>query len=98
MNEKLNGKDGKNEARYLTQAELAERWRCAESTVIKYRHKGVISYFQLPGSSKVLYSLDEIEKIENQNTNKKGNDKPKQPADIKRVKPCKSSDKKEWRI
>ena len=81
---------------FLTQKEVADRWRCAESTIINYREKGLISYFQLPGSSKILYLIDDIEEVESQNTKKRGGDKPK--AKVKREKPCISSTSKQWRI
>ena len=82
---------------YFTQKELAERWHCVEGTIINYRKNGMISYFQLPGSRKVLYPIDDIKRIESQNTIKEGGDKPK--AEIKRVKPCVSTPKnKEWSI
>jgi len=87
-----------NDKKYFTQRELADRWECVEGTIINYRNKGIISFFQLPASTKVLYPVDEIIELEKNNTIKKGgNNKPE--VEVKRVKPCVSSSKnKEWRM
>jgi len=91
----MSGED--NEKQYFTQKELANRWQCAQGTIINYRNKGIISFFQLPASTKVLYPVEEIFEIEKNNTSKKGGDKPE--VEVKRVKPCASSSKKkEWRM
>ena len=84
------------ETKFITQKELAERWKCTEGTIINFRKRGLLSYFQLPGSKKILYPIDEIIEIENQHIIMKGGDKPK--AEVKRVKPCVSSTVKEWRM
>ena len=92
--EKLTGKT------YFRQNELARRWNCSPATIINYRKNGLLPYFQLPGSSNVLYPCDKIFEIEQVNTkemNRKGGDK-KKLAEIKKVEPCVSSPKKEWRI
>ena len=88
-----------NDKAFLKQAELAKRWGGSQSTIINYRNKGLISYFQLPESTKVLYPVAEVLEIERKYT--KNNSKPKggdrKKADAKKVKPC-VSPKKEWRI
>lgn len=86
---------------YMKQAELAERWRCSQSTIINYRNKGLLSFFRLPESDKVLYPVSEIIDIErkytiNQTKAKGGGNGYK--ADIEKVEPCVSSPKKDWRI
>ncbi|MBS3758540.1 MAG: DNA-binding protein [Desulfobacterales bacterium] len=85
---------------FLKQAELAERWGCSQGTIINYRNKGLISFFQLPESTKVLYPVSEILEIERKYTKNasktKGGDSKK--AETKKVKPCVSAPKKEWRI
>jgi len=87
----------KYERKYLSQKELAQRWNCSQGTIIGYRKKGIISYFQLPETKKINYELKVITEIENQNTIREGGDKKK--AEIKRVKPTVSTPpKKEWRI
>lgn len=89
-----------NEKVFLKQAEMAERWGCSQGTIINYRNKGLISYFQLPESTKVLYPVSEILEIERKYTKNssktKGGDSKK--ADLKKVEPCVSAPKKEWRI
>jgi len=91
----MSGED--NEKQYFTQKELANRWQCAQGTIINYRNKGIISFFQLPESTKILYPVDEIIELEKNNTIKKGGNKPE--VEVKRVKPCVSSSKnKEWRM
>ena len=86
---------------YMKQAELAERWRCSQGTIIGYRKQGLLPFFQLPSSSMVLYPLEEILEIERKYTvnhlKAKGGDK-KPKAEMKKVEPCVSSPKKEWRI
>lgn len=84
---------------FLSQQELAKRWRCSEGTIINRRKNGVISYFLLPESGKPLYPYDEILEIEQKHTKQaktKGGDSKK--ADLKKVEPCVSAPKKEWRI
>lgn len=53
---------------YLTQKELANRWRRSEASIINYRKRGKLSSFTLPGSNRPLYLLSEIEEIEDANT------------------------------
>ena len=85
---------------YLTQRELAERWRCSEGTIINRRKNGIITYFRLPGSDTPLYPFEDILAIEEEHTKQtkpKGGDK-KKKAEIKKVEPCVSAPQKEWRI
>ena len=80
-----------------TQKEVANYFRVVQGTVINWRNQGLLSYWQAPGSAKILYFRDEIKDFRNQNTTlKKGGGKPK--AIIKREKPRISSTSKEWRI
>jgi len=58
-----------------TQKEVAGYFRVVPGTVINWRKQGLLSYWQAPGSSKILYYRDEIEEFRNQNkTLKKGGD------------------------
>ena len=52
---------------YITSKELAERWRMAEGSLRNKRSKGEPPAYITAGK-KVLYSLDEIVKHEEQNT------------------------------
>ena len=93
--EKIDGKI------YLKQAELAKRWRCSEGSIINYRKKGLIEYFQLPESTKILYLFDNISDFEERHTIKpksKGGDKHQNQKTEQKVKPCVSTSEKDWRI
>jgi len=80
-----------------TQSEVADYFRVVSGTVKNWREQGMLRYWQAPGSSKVLFYRDDIRTFRDEHTvSKKGDDKP--TAEIKRVKPSVSSDKKEWRI
>jgi hypothetical protein len=86
---------------YLTQSELADRWRCSPGTIINYRKKGLLPYFRLPGCSKILYKIDDIERIEQQYLIGKGVDSNlhqiKQLKHQKRERPVVSANR-DWRI
>ena len=84
------------EKKFYTQKELAARWHITQSSVKNYRERGLLPYFQLPGSSRVLYPVAEIERIEDENTKlpKKGvTNKPKSYRKMPEV-----SSTREWRI
>ena len=84
---------------YLTQAELAERWRCSEGTIINYRKKGLLPFFRLPECSKILYKVEDIEHIEQKNLIREGGDGKHQVKQLKQQKmekPVVSA--KEWRL
>jgi hypothetical protein len=62
-----------NKQQFLTQKEVAEYFRVSQGTIINWRNKGLLSYWQAPGSSKILYYRDEIGEFRDQNTTlKKG--------------------------
>ena len=52
------------ERNFLTQAEVADRFRVSVATVITWRKKGIMGYFQAPGSTKILYPFAAIETFE----------------------------------
>jgi hypothetical protein len=80
-----------------TQSEVAAYFRVVSGTVKNWRGQGLLSYWQAPGSSKVLYYRDEIRNFRDKNTvSKKGGDKP--TTEFKKVKPSVSPVKKDWRI
>ena len=80
-----------------TQSEVAEYFRVVSGTVKNWRGQGLLSYWQAPGSSKVLYYRDEVRDFRNKYTiGKKGGDKPK--TEFKKVKPSVSPVKKNWEI
>ena len=84
-------------SRYLTQKEVADRFRVSLSTIKNWRDMGLLTYFQAPGSARVLYPVEAIEEFERRST------KPKKgvvrPPEIKREKPeISARPEKEWRI
>ncbi len=84
---------------FLTQKEVAEHFRVVPGTVKNWREQGFLSFWQAPGSTRVLYYRDEIKDFIEENTisKKKGGDKPK--AEIKRKRPdISSTSDKQWRI
>jgi excisionase family DNA binding protein len=87
------------EKKYLTQKEVADRFRVTPSTIKNWRDEGKLEYFQVPGSTRVLYPRESIEGFENQHTKKAKVVEFKRPAEIQRIKPGVSSKlQKEWRI
>jgi hypothetical protein len=87
--------------KYLTQNELAERWKCAESTIKSMRDRGYLPYFNPPGSARILYPIDQIVLIETKNTenlNKEDHSKLLK-AEIKKKSPVVSSKNYiDWRV
>ncbi len=84
---------------WLTQKELATRWKVSQPTIINYRNKGELLFFRPPGSTRVLYSLDEILKLEQQNTTKEVQIRRQQLTEIKGKKPVVSTKpQKEWEV
>ncbi|BBO92071.1 helix-turn-helix domain-containing protein [Desulfosarcina ovata] len=58
-----------------TQNEVAGYFRVVPGTVKNWREQGLLSYWQAPGSSRVLYHRDDIKDFRDKNSfNKKGGD------------------------
>ncbi|MGZ6223872.1 MAG: helix-turn-helix domain-containing protein, partial [Syntrophales bacterium] len=57
---------------FSIQDEVASRFRVAPSTIINWRERGLIRYFQAPGSRRVLYPVDAIEELERKCIKQKG--------------------------
>jgi hypothetical protein len=53
---------------FLTQKEVANYFRVVQGTATNWRNQGLLSYWQAPGSTKILYFRDEIKDFRNQNT------------------------------
>ena len=89
---------------YYTQTELAELFRVSAGTVKNWREKGYLPYLQMPGSTRVLYPCEAIEKVRAQFTHsgKEAEEKRAKRTrkhEMKREKPGMSSRPgKEWRI
>jgi hypothetical protein len=50
--------------KFLTQHEVACRFRVSPSTIKNWRERGLLHYFQAPGSTRVLYPVDAIDEFE----------------------------------
>jgi hypothetical protein len=59
--------DAMKDPKFLTQKQLAQRWLMSESCVKNYRTMGLLPFFQLPRTARVLYPVAEIERIEQEN-------------------------------
>ncbi len=83
-----------------TQQEVSNYFRVVPGTVKNWREQGYLSYWQAPGSTRVLYFSDEIKDFRDRNTiPKKGGDKTSNLAKIKRKQPDISpTPNKQWRI
>jgi Helix-turn-helix domain len=84
---------------YLTQDEVASRFRVSPSTVKNWRDRGLLDYFQALGSTRVLYPVESVEALERQSlkTNKKK--EVVKPTEVKRERPeISTKPKKEWKI
>ncbi len=87
------------EKKYMTQQEVAIRFRVSPSTIKNWRDQGKLDYFQPDWSTRVLYPVGSIEEFERSHTKKAKVIEFKKPAEIKREMPGMSSKpKKEWRI
>jgi transposase len=56
----------KNQVKFLTQEEVADRFRVSIGTIINWRKKGLLRYFRVSGSTRVLYPIDTVEELEQQ--------------------------------
>lgn len=85
------------EQEYLTQKEVASKFRVTESTVKNWRQKGLLRYLRVAGSTRVLYPINTIEEFEKQSLHQEK--EVVRPKEIKRERPGISPrEKKEWRI
>lgn len=87
------------EKELLTQQEVADYFRVVPSTIKNWRERGLLKYWQAPGSSRVLYYRQEIKDFRDKNTfNKKGGLKQKIKLVNKRKPFVSPNSKKDWRI
>lgn len=94
-------KEEKKKDVWLTQKNLADRWHVSQGTIISWRDAGKLPYFRLPGTNKILYSLQEIQLLEEQHTTDIKEDTKEQHSlrNLRKNKPV-VSDKptKVWRV
>jgi transposase-like protein len=84
---------------YLTQAEVAKRFRVTAGTVKAWRDAGHLTFFQAPGSARILYPLQGILEFEGRCIRQSKSSERKKSAEVKKGKPEVSpKSKKEWRI
>jgi len=88
-----------NEKKMWTQQEVADYFRVVPSTVKNWRDRGLIKFWQAPGSSRVLYFGEEIRDFQDKNTfNEKGGVNKKTKHKMKRVPVISPKNKENWRI
>ena len=81
------------------QKEVAGYFRVVSGTIKNWRDQGLLSYFQAPGSTRVLYYRDEVIKFRHNNTvSKKGGDRHKPKIRAPKGKPVISENDENWRI
>jgi hypothetical protein len=82
---------------YLTQAEVAGKFRVTESTVKNWREKGLLQYLRVPGSTRVLYPVGSVAQLENNSLHQEK--EVVKPKEIKRERPeISPKQQKVWRI
>ena len=83
-----------------TQQEVADYFRVVPSTIKNWREEGLISYWQAPGSTRVLYFSKEINDFRDKNSfNKKGGVNKTNNIKINKEKPVVSGNPdKKWRL
>lgn len=84
---------------FWTQEEVAEHFRVAPSTIHNWRKKGLLSFFQVPSSSRVLYLQDDVLKFkERYTTLAKAGKEEKKYTPVKGKPVVSATSNKEWRI
>ena len=90
-------KDVSKSTGYLTQAEVAGRFRVSQSTVKNWRENGLLRYLRVPGSTRVIYPLESVEELERQSLQQEK--EVVRRKQIKRERPeISPRQQKEWRI
>ena len=81
----------------MTQREVADRFRVTQSTVKNWRERGLLAYFQAPGSTRVLYPVKAVEELESQSIKQK-KEVVKLPEIIRKRPRVPARPEKEWRL
>jgi len=86
---------------YFTQNEVADLFRVTPNTVKNWREAGLLEYFQVPGSTRVLYPVDGVNQFREENKKKATVVPFKKTAAVNKVEGQEVSSnriKKQWRI
>jgi hypothetical protein len=85
---------------FLTQKEVAEHFRVSTNTVGNWTKRGLLSVWQAPGSTRVLYLSHEVRELSENNIKpRRGGDRPKSLNGMKKGRPVVSTKPNEdWRI
>ena len=82
-----------------TQQEVADYYRVVPGTVKNWRDQRLLSFWQAPGSTRVLYFSDEIKDFRDRNTiSKKGGGNQEVAKRNTGIKPDVPSTMKKWRV
>ena len=73
--------------KYMTQQEVAKKFRVSPSTIKNWRDQGKLDYFQPDWSTRVLYPKESIDEFEKQHTKRAKVIEFEKPAEIKRKMP-----------
>lgn len=84
---------------FWTQQEVADYFRVVPSTVKNWRDRGLIKYWQAPGSTRVLYFAEEVKDFRDKNTfNEKGEIPKQNDTALKKVPFISPKNEDDWRI
>jgi len=83
-----------------TQGEVAAHFRVVPGTVKNWRDRGLLSYWQAPGSTRILYRREEVLAFQEKNTTSAAKKGGKKALEVKRNNKGKHvlSSIKDWRI
>lgn len=83
---------------FLTQKEVAKHFRVSTNTIGNWTKRGLLSVWQAPGSTRVLYLSDEVRDFRDKNLKPRGEGtKPRQINGIKKERSVISS-KRKWKV
>ena len=82
-----------------TQTEVANYLRVVPATVKNFRERGLLKFFQAPGSSRILYYRDDVIRLLRENTyNDKGGGAKEKKVVVKGKPVVSTGSDKDWRI
>jgi hypothetical protein len=99
-NEEQKGNDSLWNKELWKQQEVADYFRVTSNTIKNWRERGLLSFFQAPGSSRIQYYRDEIRSFRNANSVLRVAFKAKPKNTLHKEKPVKSDilHNEDWRI